>query len=86
MLAVIIPTVWLTIALLFVALCRMAARGDASAARADARGLDVLPAGATLMAAPSRLRRRDTATPCRARGARPAQAPQRVLHGGRQRP
>jgi hypothetical protein len=85
-LAVIIAAVWLAVALFFVALCRMAARGDADAALADARrreGLSTLPA-ATRFLPRARLRRLDAAPPCRERT--PRRAPQRASHGGRQRP
>jgi hypothetical protein len=88
MLAVIIPTVWLAVALFFVALCRMAARGDASTAPVIVRGLDELSTSSGTMPAlaPVRLRRLHTATPCRSRTARRAQAPRRAPHSGRQRP
>jgi hypothetical protein len=88
MLVIIIPAVWLTVALFFVALCRMAARGDADAVLADAHRHEEFGAlrVPTQPLPRARLRRLDTAPPCRARTPRRAPAPQRAAHGGRQRP
>ncbi|HEY4451186.1 MAG TPA: hypothetical protein VGN13_06285 [Solirubrobacteraceae bacterium] len=84
MLAVIIPTVWLAVAMFFVTLCRMAARGDASeTTRADAREGQRPPAFVTITSL-TRLSQRDPASACRARPARRVYAPQRAAHGGRQ--
>jgi hypothetical protein len=88
MLAVIIPTVWLAIALFFLALCRMAARGDESRAAPGPRVLAQAPPLRTVTLAPSsRLHRRYSTTPCRTAGARTvSRAPLRAAHGARQRP
>jgi hypothetical protein len=92
MLAVIIPTVWLAVAMFFVILCRMAARADAGhtpAAISHAPATITLherlsPASALLPPA-SRLRHRDPLTSCRTRPARRMRVAQGAPHGGRSR-
>jgi hypothetical protein len=88
MLAVIIPTVWLAVALFFVGLCRMAARGDTSAASTGPARLEDLTASRALtpQPAPSRLRRPASVSPCRTASPARAHAFLRSPHGGRQHP
>jgi hypothetical protein len=84
MLAVIIPTVWLTIAMFVVMLCRMAARSDASAIGARLVGQHASAAPATITSL-SRRPQRELAGACRARPTRRSYSPQRASHCGRQR-
>jgi hypothetical protein len=89
MLAVIIPTAWLAIALFFLGLCRMAARGDESLAARGPSPVKELPAPrrVTLSAPAGRPRRRYSPAPSRSTGARAAsRLPLRAAHGTRQHP
>jgi hypothetical protein len=85
-LAILIPTVWLTLAAFFVLLCRMAARGDKDIAAASAPMARVTSSRrGTLVIAPAAHHH----TPARTR--RPGTAPrllarERTAHSGRQRP
>ena len=85
MLAVIIPTVWLAVAMFFVILCRMAARADASHAPATIALDQRLSPASALLPPASRLRHRNPATPCRTHPVRRMRVAQGALHGGRPR-
>jgi hypothetical protein len=92
MLAVIIPTVWLAVAMFFVILCRMAARADASHAPATIAHAPTtialherLSPTSALLPPTSRLRNREPLTSCRTRPARRLRVVPGAAHGGRPR-
>jgi hypothetical protein len=85
-LAILIPTIWLTLAAFFVLLCRMAARGDEDVASPPMARIMLSPRGTFVISQPAR--RRTAATSCHtgARTGRGAVRTQRAAHSGRQRP
>jgi hypothetical protein len=87
-LAILIPTVWLTLAAFFVLLCRIAARGDRDVAAASPPIPRItLSEGGRLVLAPSANRRLAAGT-CRARTSRrllATERTERTAHSGRPR-
>jgi hypothetical protein len=84
MLAVIIPTVWLAVAMFVVMLCRMAARSDASAARLGACLVEEHASAAPVTITLGRRPQPWRSGSCRVRPRR-SYIPQCASHGGRQR-